>query len=593
MREQRFEACGLYQRRAATTLASRLAAAWRRLLAVGLLACCGLAAAQVHVELILDASGSMYNRLADGRYRIEAAKQVLADLIATLPENPELNVGLRVYGARMLATEDGACEDTHLEVPISGVDRQALRSTVENTLARGATPIAYSLQLAAQDLPTSGVRRVVLVTDGIEACGGDLAAVAQLYAELGIELKIVGFDLGASAATAFAAVADFENAANAEELSSALQDALVDVAVPSVERLPVTVVVTRMGERTSEGVSVTFVSSLSSVRVPLVSSATGVYQASLPPGVYSAELVDAFADGRVTEIAGLSVDPAGSATFEFELAPQLEVDLQVTQGSSTAGTRVFVEFAGAPAETLGLVAVSPAGSPDAIRLYQAYVSSASGTVELLTPDAPGGFEARFYLTLPEGGHLVIGRSAVFETTAATASLEAPAQVAAGTRFDVGWSGPAGAGDALVLEPVDGTPASGRPSTARLFTSPAAMQAPSVEGVYELRYVTGQSGNVLAAVRIEVIAAVVTLSAPTELVALAFFDIFVEGAVGPQDSIVMVRNGAPDQGTETFGPARRVYGSRVQSRAPAEPGEYELRYLNGRGEILLRHALTVR
>ncbi len=572
---------------------SRVGAAWRRLLAVVLLASCGFAASQaVHVELILDASGSMYNRLADGRYRIEAAKQVLVDLISGLSAGEDLNVGLRVYGARMLATEDGACEDTHLEVPIAGVDRDALRSTVENTLARGATPIAYSLQLAAQDLPTTGVRRVVLVTDGIEACGGDLAAVAQLYAELGIELKIVGFDLGASAAAAFAAIADFENALSAEELAGALQDALGGVAEASVERVPVTVVVTRGGERTDEGVRVTFVSAVSSLSVPLVSTANGEFEALLPPGGYVAELIDAFADGRVTQIAGLSVDPLTPATFEFELAPPFDVELVVTQETPAAGTRILVEFAGAPTATLGLVAVAPAGSPDAIRLYQAYVSSASGSVELLTPDVPGSYEARFYLTLPEGGHLVIGRSGAFETLAPTATLEAPAQVAAGTRFDIGWSGPAGQGDAIVLEPVDETPATGRPASVRLFTSPAVMQAPSVEGAYELRYLTGQSGSVLATLRIDVIAAVVTLIAPSEVAASAFFDIVVEGAVGPQDSIVTVRSGAPDQGAEAFGPPRRVYGSRVQSRAPAEPGEYELRYLNGRGEIVLRHALTV-
>jgi len=178
------------------------ATVWRGSLLVLVLVVMGVSAAQTYVELILDASGSMYNRLGDGRYRIEAAKQVLVDLISGLPASDDLHVGLRVYGTRLQATAEGACEDSHLEVPIAGVDRSALRTVVEATLARGATPIALSLQLAARDFPTAGTRRVVLVTDGLESCGGDLEEVAQLYAELGIDLRIVGFDLSAGAASA-------------------------------------------------------------------------------------------------------------------------------------------------------------------------------------------------------------------------------------------------------------------------------------------------------------------------------------------------------------------------------------------------------
>ena len=576
-----------------TPSATWSAATRRAALLLTLAALSTFATAQVHVELILDASGSMYNRLGDGRYRIEAAKQVLVDLIAGLPAEADLHVGLRVYGARLQAGDDHACEDSHLEVPILGVDRAALRGTVESTLARGATPIAYSLQLAAEDLPTSGSRRVVLVTDGLESCGGDLAAIAQLYADLGIDLKIVGFDLDETAAAAFAAIADFENALSAEELAGALQEALGDVAVASVERVPVVVTVTRGGEATSDGVTVAFVSAVDSQRVPLAATAVGRFEAELPPGGYVAELIDAFADGRVTQISGLSVEPVEAAVFTFELAPEFAVTLSVAQESPTAGSRVTVDFSGAPAETLGLIALAPAGSADAIRLYQAYVSTASGSVELLTPDTPGSYEARFYLTLPEGGHRVIGRSALFETSAATASLVAPQQVAAGTRFEIMWTGPAGQGDMIVMEPLDGTPAVGRPASTRTYSSPATFQAPTAEGEYELRYLTGQTGTVLATLRVEVIAAVVTITAPAEVAADTFFDVFVGGAVAPQDAIILVRAGAPDQGAETFGPARRVYGPRVQSRAPAEPGEYELRYVNARGEVLQRLPLTVR
>lgn len=560
------------------------------LLAVAL-AVLSAAFAQTHVELILDASGSMYNRLGDGRYRIEAAKQVLVDLVAGLPADPELHVGLRVYGARLQALDEGACQDSHLDVPIDGLDRAGLTDAIEGTVARGATPIAYSLALAAQDLPSTGVRRVVLVTDGLESCGGDLSAVAAQYEALGIDLRIVGFDLDQTAAEAFAAIADFTNALDATELSGALHEALGDVTSAAPETVLVQVRVMRQGEVTTQGVSVMFLSSVDARRVVLQPGEDGTFTAEMTPGSYDAEVVDAFTDGRTTVTSGLSVDPDGGASFSFELAPEFEVELSVTQPAPHAGARVSVAYSGASVETLGIVAISPTESSDSIRLYQANVTTASGSVDLLTPDTPGTFEARYYLKLPEGGYRVLGRSAAFQTVAASATLAAPDQVAAGTRFDVDWTGPAGLGDAIVVVPSGD--ANAISASARPFTNPVVVQAPAQPGNYALRYLTGQSGNVLATLAIEVVAAQVSISAPSEVAANTTFEIVVEGAVGPQDSIVLVLAGAPDAGAEVFGPPRRIYSPRVASRAPAEPGAYELRYLNAVGEVLARFALTVR
>ena len=156
-----------------------------------------LAAAQTHVELVLDASGSMWNKLRDGEYRIVAAKDVLRGFVSSLPVDPDLNVGLRVYGSRLDATEEGACEDSALFVPVQGVARDELLATVRNTEATGATPIAYSLNLAGQDLPTEGKNVIILVTDGEESCGGDVRGTIEALKAQGIEfeLKIIGFDL--------------------------------------------------------------------------------------------------------------------------------------------------------------------------------------------------------------------------------------------------------------------------------------------------------------------------------------------------------------------------------------------------------------
>src|SRR5680860_389606 len=52
----------------------------------------------VNLELILDASGSMAEEIEPGLARIDAAKQVLNEVIAALPQAADINVGIRVYG---------------------------------------------------------------------------------------------------------------------------------------------------------------------------------------------------------------------------------------------------------------------------------------------------------------------------------------------------------------------------------------------------------------------------------------------------------------------------------------------------------------
>jgi hypothetical protein len=53
----------------------------------------------VNVELVLDASGSMNERI--GREtRMQIAKRVLTQVVDAIPERPGINVGFRLYGHR-------------------------------------------------------------------------------------------------------------------------------------------------------------------------------------------------------------------------------------------------------------------------------------------------------------------------------------------------------------------------------------------------------------------------------------------------------------------------------------------------------------
>lgn len=149
------------------------------------------AAASVSLGIILDASGSMLQRIGSER-RIDIAKQVLHEMgDDILPEG--LPISLRVFGH----DRPDSCE-SELFLPLAPLDRAAFAAAVDRVqsinLAR--TSIATSLHAVADDLAgAQGPKVVVLVTDGEETCGGDpLAEITRLRAEgIDTRINIVGF----------------------------------------------------------------------------------------------------------------------------------------------------------------------------------------------------------------------------------------------------------------------------------------------------------------------------------------------------------------------------------------------------------------
>ena len=198
----------------------------------------------VNVELVLDSSGSMTAEVSPGVTRIQAAKDVLNDVIEAIPEREGINVGFRVFGhegSNQEADRAESCQSTDLVVPIEGVDKESLRAAVEGYQPVGWTPITLALQSAAEDFEpeAEGVTNaIVLVTDGLETCGGDPCAAAQALAEgdVSVTTYVIGFGLTAEEQATLQCIADAGNGLNlgagsAEELSEALFTVLEELAV--------------------------------------------------------------------------------------------------------------------------------------------------------------------------------------------------------------------------------------------------------------------------------------------------------------------------------------------------------------------------
>lgn len=142
------------------------------------------------VEVVLDASGSMLQRLA-GERRIEIARRTLQALVAeTIP--PGTPFALRVFGHR----EADSCR-TDLEIPLAPLKRDAASAAIASVQAMNLakTPIAASLASTQSDLSgVTGERVIVLLTDGEETCDGDPAEVIAAMRAAGdnVRVSIVG-----------------------------------------------------------------------------------------------------------------------------------------------------------------------------------------------------------------------------------------------------------------------------------------------------------------------------------------------------------------------------------------------------------------
>ena len=147
-----------------------------------------------NVELILDASNSMWGQIKR-ESKISIAKEVLKQIINGLPE--EMNVGLRLYGHRYKLKDKRACQDTELIIPIGPLQRDQLNQTIEKITPRGKTPLVYSILQSPQDFANLKGGTVLLISDGIESCEGDIKSIAPKLKESGIELRvnIIGFNI--------------------------------------------------------------------------------------------------------------------------------------------------------------------------------------------------------------------------------------------------------------------------------------------------------------------------------------------------------------------------------------------------------------
>jgi hypothetical protein len=210
---------------------------------------------------------------------------------------------------------------------------------------------------------------------------------------------------------------------------------------------------------------------------------------------------------------------------------------------------------------------------DATQKYLNYKYTSNGSpLKISAPEKPGEYEVRYILGQ---GDAIIATQKV-TVGAMTASLTAPAQVAAGARLEVKWQGPGNPRDYLTVVKAGAAERTWGRYEYVSKGNPVPLIAPDAPGEYEVRYLSAEN-NTLARATITVGPVTGTITGPAQAVAGEAFKVSWKGPDNPRNFITVVPKGAREGEYSAQYAYTRPQANPVNLLAPIEPGDYELRY----------------
>jgi Ca-activated chloride channel family protein len=316
---------------------------------------------QGKIMIIYDSSGSMAGEVRarsqeERKYNVAQREfSRLIDLLAGI--DAHVDVGLMAFGHR----RRGDCGDIEiLSAPESNQDaahRARLKELVNGLNTRGMTPIASSIVNAARALQYTEQRAiVVLISDGIEECGGNPCQISAELERTGTDFTahVIGFDLKQQEFEALRCIAkntggEILLAENAPALARIVEELALKIAREEWQRQQgrVSFALAIQGFPNAavpppEGaiVAVTAASGGDTVVQPFFDGMIAV--ASLPAGNYRAVLQG---EGLPPEVKNFTLEPAAEAEVLFALTPS-----QLTLTGRVETPELFPEAPPAPIE---------------------------------------------------------------------------------------------------------------------------------------------------------------------------------------------------------------------------------------------------
>lgn len=329
------------------------------------------------VIIILDASGSMWAQI-DGKPKLEIARESLRTVLQSVPGDDE--IGFMAYGHR----EKGSCDDIQLIVPPQAGSGSAISAAADSLKFLGKTPLTAAVKQAAEALKyTEDKATVVLITDGLETCGGDPCALGKELEASGVDFTadVVGFGLTADEGRQIACLADntggkYIQASDEKALQAALAETVAAPAPapepapapapapakPEFNFLPIAVLAEGGDPVTDGNAWEIYKAKPDGTRGDYVSTEYGAYKANLEPGDYIVVASDGQAktEQKVKIEAGQVYKPLfnlNAGTLIIHPRPSAAADV-------VDGAAVVIDYPGAdmPATFYGTTkAVLPAG----------------------------------------------------------------------------------------------------------------------------------------------------------------------------------------------------------------------------------------
>lgn len=174
---------------------------------------------KTRILFIFDASNSMNGQWQRGSKK-QIASRLLTETLDSLNSIPNLELALRVYGHQKNYLQGQDCEDTELVVPFAPNNGPKIAASLQKIRAQGTTPIARTLEKSGKDFPNCPDCRniIILITDGVEECGGDPCAISAALQSKGIVLKpfVIGVGLDPDFAKTFSCIGNYYDASNEE-----------------------------------------------------------------------------------------------------------------------------------------------------------------------------------------------------------------------------------------------------------------------------------------------------------------------------------------------------------------------------------------
>lgn len=171
-----------------------------------LLICVQSTPAREETLILFDSSVSMGDSIGSSRPKYQIATEATKTFLGNVPDSQY--IGLRIIGIlfdsnilNYMSNPDALCKATRLLVPIETNSTENIKLSLDTLIPLGTTPLIYSIKEAVKSDFSSQAeqRRIILITDGIDGCGGNLCKFIKEFKQQNLNVVIYVIEIGAEA----------------------------------------------------------------------------------------------------------------------------------------------------------------------------------------------------------------------------------------------------------------------------------------------------------------------------------------------------------------------------------------------------------